>query len=415
MQTELADFIKNTTQGIEAERILRACVHCGFCNATCPTYQLLGDELDGPRGRIYQIKQVLEGQPATLNTQTHLDRCLTCRNCETTCPSGVEYSKLLDLGREVVAQQVARPIAQRVIRWSLRKLLTTPGMFATAFALGRIVSPVLPAILKAKLPAAPATPGAIQRSRQNSRQSSHRRKVILTEGCVQPTYKPDINIQAARVLDKLGIETITAPQERCCGAVSFHLDAQAEAKQLMRRNIDAWWPYIEAGAEAIVSSASGCGVMIKDYAQALAQDPVYREKARKVTALTCDLSEMIDREDLTPFATDNAIKVAFQSPCTLQHGQKLSGKVERILSRAGYTLIPVSNPHFCCGAAGTYSILQKSLSKKLQKNKIDSLQQGKPAIIATANIGCQIHLEAVTDIPVKHWIQLLDSGVDNDK
>lgn len=400
METRLAEFIKHTPEGEEADRILRACVHCGFCTATCPTYQLLGDELDGPRGRIYQIKLVLEGEAATATTQLHLDRCLTCRNCETTCPSGVQYGRLLDIGREVVSEQVKRSPMQNAIRWSLRKLLITPGLFAPALGIGRMMRPILPEMLKKKIPPVQETP--------LKPESVLDRKMLVTEGCVQPTYNPATNASLSRILHRLGIESVTVNEERCCGAVSFHLDAHDEAKELMRANIDAWWPHIEGGAEAIVSSASGCGVMIKDYARVLADDPVYSAKALRVAELAKDVVEVIEAEDLSAIEITHPRRVAFQSPCTLQHGQKLAGRVEALLERVGYRLMPVADPHFCCGSAGTYSVLQKDLSLKLRQRKIESLEEAQPNIIATANIGCHLHLEEATEIPVKHWIELLD-------
>lgn len=400
METRLADFIKDTPKGREADSILRACVHCGFCTATCPTYQLLGDELDGPRGRIYQIKQVLEGEVATATTQLHLDRCLTCRSCETTCPSGVQYGKLLDIGRELVGQQVSRSITQRITRWVLRKLLITPGLFDPALAIGRAVRPILPEVLKKKIPPkqeVPAVPTAV-----------HQRQVILTQGCVQPSYKPATNAALRRVLHRLNIGVISAQEERCCGAASYHLDAVEEAKSLMRRNIDTWWPHIEAGASAIISTASGCGVMIKDYGHILGDDDVYAEKARRVSAITKDAVELLEQEDLSAIETSHPIRIAFQSPCTLQHGQKLTGRVEAVLKKVGYRLTPVDDPHLCCGSAGTYSILQKKIALELRQRKIGSLEQGNPKVIATANIGCHLHLEEATEIPVKHWLELLD-------
>ena len=400
METRLADFIKDTPKGREADSILRACVHCGFCTATCPTYQLLGDELDGPRGRIYQIKQVLEGEAATATTQLHLDRCLTCRSCETTCPSGVQYGRLLDIGRELVGKQVPRSVTQRLTRWVLRKLLITPGLFDPALAIGRTVRPILPEVLKKKIPPkqeVPVVPAA-----------AHERQIILTQGCVQPSYKPATNASLCRVLHRLNIGVITVQEERCCGAASFHLDALEEAKRLMRRNIDVWWPHIEAGASAIISTASGCGVMIKDYGHILADDEAYAEKASRVSALTKDAVELLEQEDLSSIETAHPLRIAFQSPCTLQHGQKLAGSVEAVLKKVGYRLTPVDDPHLCCGSAGTYSILQKKISLELRQRKIESLEQGSPKVIATANIGCHLHLEEATDIPVKHWLELLD-------
>ncbi|MDE0097449.1 MAG: glycolate oxidase subunit GlcF [Gammaproteobacteria bacterium] len=402
METRLADFIRDTPHGREADAILRACVHCGFCTATCPTYQLLGDELDGPRGRIYQIKQVLEGLQPDRSTRMHLDRCLTCRSCETTCPSGVRYSRLLDIGRAVVAEKLPRPLHQRLLRWSLRKILTVPGLFAPMLSLGQMTRGLQPAFLREKVPPrqkAPPIPAP-----------SHSRKVILAEGCVQPAYKPATNASLARILHRAGIDAIRAPGERCCGAVSFHLDAEAEALDLMRANIDAWWPHIEAGAEAIISSASGCGVMIKDYARALEHDPQYVERAATVSGLCLDAVEFLSRVTLAPVEEDSRLTVAFQSPCTLQHGQQLAGRVEALLSAAGHTVVPVPDSHMCCGSAGTYSILQKSLSMRLRDRKISCLMEGNPDAIATANIGCQLHLENAARVPVRHWVELLDDG-----
>ncbi len=402
MQTNLADFIKDTPEGIEADRILRSCVHCGFCLATCPTYNLLGDELDSPRGRIYQIKQVLEGQLATETTQLHLDRCLTCRNCETTCPSGVQYGRLLDIGREVVSRQVVRSGSERLTRWLLRKLLTSKGVFGPMLRMGRWFRPIMPGVIRAKLPARSA--GA------SIPQPAYQRKMILLEGCVQPSYKPGINASISRILYRLGIDTVKVGGEQCCGAVSQHLGAEGEAKDLMRRNIDAWWPHIEAGAEAIISSASGCGVMVKDYFHALESDPVYGPKAEQVSAITLDICEVLDREDLAPIRIPDPGRVAFQSPCTLQHGQNLGGRVEGILGKLGFQLVSVADGHFCCGSAGTYSILQQDLSHQLLKNKISNLTAAKPQVVATANIGCLLHLEASTNIPIKHWVELLDDA-----
>lgn len=401
METHLADFIKDTPAGSEADSILRACVHCGFCNATCPTYQLLGDELDGPRGRIYQIKQVLEGTPATPTIQQHLDRCLTCRNCETTCPSGVQYGRLLDIGRAAVDQQVDRPGSARVARWGLRKLMITPGLFDKAIGLGRLVRPLLPRTLKSKILRKEVPP--------TRPRSCHKRKMILLEGCVQSTLKPTTNASAARILHQLGIDTISAPAERCCGAASFHLDAHEEALQLMRANIDAWWPYIDHGVEAIISAASGCGVLVKEYGYHLQDDAVYAEKARHVSALARDVVEVLESEALADLPSPGPVqRIAFHPPCTLQHGQKLAGRVEALLEARGFELLPVADSHLCCGSAGTYSILQKDLSTQLQSRKIAALEKNRPQVIATANIGCHLHLEAATEIPVVHWIELLD-------
>ncbi len=411
METTLAEFIKGTPQGDEAESILRKCVHCGFCTATCPTYQLLGDELDGPRGRIYLIKQVLEGAEATAKTQLHLDRCLTCRSCETTCPSGVHYSRLLDIGRSVVEQQVGRSANETLQRMALRAVVPHPSRFGPLLKLGQLARPFLPAALKQKVPAnivpAPAWP-----------QTQHARKMLVLEGCAQPALSPATNAAAARVLDRLGITLLHAPAVRgagCCGAVSFHLNAEAEALTAMRRNIDAWWPHIEAGAERIVITASGCGVMVADYSHALACDAAYADKARRVSALACDISDVIAAElprlqtlNAQPSAP-SAKRIAFHAPCTLQHGLKKKGAVEALLTQLGFELTPVADAHLCCGSAGTYSILQPELSNRLRANKIAALEAGTPTEIVTANIGCQSHLQAVSKQPVRHWIELLDA------
>ena len=407
METKLADFIKDTPQGAEAESILRKCVHCGFCTATCPTYQLLGDELDGPRGRIYLIKQVLEGVEATAKTQLHLDRCLTCRSCETTCPSGVHYSRLLDIGRAVVDQQVGRSADETLQRLALRKIVPHPSRFGPLLKLGQLARPLLPAALKQKVPAqvapAPAWP-----------HTQHARNMLVLEGCAQPALSPATNVAAARVLDRLGITLVRAAAAGCCGAVSFHLNAQTEAQAAMRRNIDAWWPHIEAGAERIVITASGCGVMVQDYGHALAHDTDYAAKAARVSALACDISDVVAAElprlqALSPQPSTPKKPIAFHAPCTLQHGLKKKGTVEALLTQLGFELTPVADAHLCCGSAGTYSILQPALSNRLRAQKIRALEAGAPAEIVTANIGCQSHLQAAATRPVRHWIELLDA------
>jgi len=406
MQTALLKQILASPEGQEAESILRACVHCGFCTATCPTYQLLGDELDGPRGRIYLIKQMLEGQPVSQHTRLHLDRCLSCRACETTCPSGVRYGRLLDIGREQVEKQVPRPAPQRLLRWGLRQLLPYPRRFGALLRLGQLARPLLPVPLRRKVP-----------ERQHSMvrpQVDRPRHMLLLEGCAQSVATPLTNDVAARLLDRLGISLLSPPGAGCCGAGSHHLGAGDEALLFMKCNIDAWWPAIEAGAEAILISASGCGVMVKEYGPLLRNDPLYRDKAQRVSELAKDLSEILATEDLAPLEVDGAgRRIAFQLPCTLQHGQQLNGVVESILRRLGFELTPVANPHLCCGSAGTYSILQPGLSKRLLEDKLNNLQRGDPELIATANVGCQLHLQTTADRPVRHWIELLDPAQKN--
>lgn len=404
MQTNIVKKYIDTAKGQEAEQVLRSCVHCGFCTATCPTYQLLGDELDSPRGRIYLIKQLLEGHEVSNKTQLHLDRCLTCRSCETTCPSGVQYGKLVDIGRELTEQLISRPMLTRLTRFALRKIIPYPARFSSLLKLGVMFSPVLPASLKKKVPSftkASTWP-----------QNNHARRMLALEGCAQSVVTPDTNAATARILDRLGIELITARKSGCCGAVSHHLSAMDEGQDFMRRNIDAWWPYIEQGVEAIVITASGCGTMVKDYAHLLSHDEAYAEKAKQISALAKDISEILHKEDLSvlPFASIDK-KVAFHSPCTLQHGQQLNGVVESLLTGIGFTLTEITDPHLCCGSAGTYSILQSKLSQQLLNNKINSLQQGNPELIATANIGCQMHMSSKAKVPVKHWIELIDESM----
>jgi glycolate oxidase iron-sulfur subunit len=406
MQTHLADWIRDTPQGIEADSILRKCVHCGFCLATCPTYQLLGDELDSPRGRIYLMKQMLEGSPVTERTQRHLDRCLTCRACETTCPSGVQYGRLVDIGREVMEEKVGRGPVEALQRWAIRRSLLSRPLFGAALGLGRLLRALLPAALARRIPEkrfAGAWPA-----------STRTRKMLVLQGCVQPSIAPSINAAAARVLDRLGISLLSVPESGCCGAVSHHMNAHAEALQYVRRNVDAWWPHVEAGAEAIVITASGCGTMVADYGHLLREDPAYAERAARISALAKDVSEVVAAEGS---ALANAFagrkpggeKLAFHSPCSLQHGLKIRGVVESILLDAGFTLTAVPDAHLCCGSAGTYSILQPTLSKQLLQNKVAALESGAPEVIATANIGCLTQIASGTGRPVRHWIEILDA------
>ncbi len=401
MQTQLLPEFLKTPEGREADAILRACVHCGFCTATCPTYQLLGDELDGPRGRIYQIKQVLEGRTPTRITQGHLDRCLTCRSCETTCPSGVRYARLADIGRHLVDRQVRRPMGERWLRAALVALVPHPARFAFLAGLGRLVRPLLPSALAAKVPQ-PRPAGLWPKPRGRAR-------VLALAGCVQSVATPRTNAAAARILDRLGLDLVTAPNAGCCGAVAYHLGAQADGLDAMRRNIDAWWPEIERGCTAILIGASACAALVKEYGELLRHDPGYAERAERVSALARDPAELLGKLDLAPLGQPGrGRRVAFHAPCTLQHGQRLKGVVEPILARAGFALTPVPDAHLCCGSAGTYSITQPKLSLQLRANKLKSLESGAPDLIATANIGCQLHLGPGTRLPVVHWLELLD-------
>ena len=403
MQTKLAESFRNTPEGDAAERILRSCVHCGFCLATCPTYQILGNELDSPRGRIYLMKQVLEGATPTAKTQLHLDRCLTCRNCETTCPSGVEYGKLLDIGRHIVEDKVGRGVSESATRTALKTGLGTPLLFNTALKLGQGVRSLMPASLKARIPATEAT-GYWPQPR-------HARRMLVLQGCVQPGLKPNINTATARVLDRIGISLITASEAGCCGALAHHLNDTNTGLAAARRNIDAWLPHLDAGVEAIVMTASGCGVMVKDYGWLLRDDAAYSEKAARIAAATQDISEVLvaERDALKRQAARSAPKrIAYHPPCTLQHGQKLTGGVEALLTDAGFELTHVNEKHLCCGSAGTYSILQPDIANQLKTRKLGHLQAGQPEMIVTANIGCLTHLQSGSAVPVKHWIEVMD-------
>ncbi|WP_347929617.1 glycolate oxidase subunit GlcF [Pseudomonas helvetica] len=401
MQTTLSDQAKRLPRAAEAESILRTCVHCGFCNATCPTYQLLGDELDGPRGRIYLIKQVLEGHPATAQTQLHLDRCLSCRACETTCPSGVDYHNLLDIGRAVVDQAVPRSAAQRVLRQGLRAMAPNPGLFKALLQIGATFRPLMPRDLEAKLPRDVPPAG-------NWPTTVHARKVLMLEGCVQPGLSPNTNAAAARVLDRLGISVSSVHQAGCCGALDYHLDAQEQGLNRARQNIDAWWPALENGAEAIVQTASGCGAFIKDYGHLLKTDPAYAAKAKRVSEMSKDLVEILRNEPLERVCAATERRIAFHCPCTLQHALKLGGAVEELLTRLGFNLTSVPDSHLCCGSAGTYSLTQPVLARQLRDNRLNALESGRPELIVTANIGCQSHLASAGRTPVRHWIELVD-------
>jgi glycolate oxidase iron-sulfur subunit len=403
MQTQLADWIRDTPEGMEADAILRKCVHCGFCTATCPTYQLLGDELDSPRGRIYLMKQMLEGGEVSTKTQLHLDRCLTCRSCETTCPSGVQYGRLVDIGRKLVDDRVQRPLMQRLMRGALKTGLTSP-LFAPAMKMGQLVRPLLPTSLKAKVPAAQDAGAYPSRH--------HTRRMILLEGCVQPAMAPNINTSTARVLDALGIEVVRPASAGCCGAIRYHLNDHDGGLDDARRNIDAWWPLIEGGTEAIVMNASGCGQQVKEYEHMLARDPAYASKAKRVSELTKDVAEILPAlgdELKRKLGKAAAGKVVFHSPCTLQHGLKVKGAVEALLTSLGATVPPVGEGHFCCGSAGTYSVLQADLSIQLRDRRLGHLQAPQPETILSANIGCITHLQSGTETRVMHWIEWLDA------
>jgi len=412
MQTNISNDFLQTAEGIEANRILRSCVHCGFCNATCPTYQLLGDELDGPRGRIYLIKQMLEGNTAGKQTQLHLDRCLTCRNCESTCPSGVNYSQLLNIGRAYINKNVARGPTQHLLHFSLRKLFLSRFLFSFLLGCGQLLKPVLPNSLKKSIPD--------KQKKILFQKTSQTRKILLVTGCVQPGLKPNIDIAAKIIFDKLGIECVEPASTVCCGSLSHHLNAEEEAIGIMKNNIDHWWPLLENKTiEAICMTASGCGIAIKEYEQTLANDPDYANKAAAISALYKDPAEIVaqavDTNRQTTLARlgnqagrqPGGKNIAFHPPCTLQHGLQLNDLIEPVLTACGYSLQPFADAHLCCGSAGTYSITQKKLSQQLLSNKLNNIIKAEPDIIVTANIGCQLHLQSGTDTPVKHWLELL--------
>ncbi len=406
MQTTIAPELANDPRAIAATEVLKKCVHCGFCLATCPTYNLLGDELDSPRGRIYLIKQVVEGHEPTAATRTHLDRCLTCRNCETTCPSGVEYGHLVDLGRSLVEDKVPRSGVDKWLRKGILSVLPYSKRVTPLVKLGQVVKPLLPGALGRAVPASQTVPALPT--------TQHERHMLVLDGCVQPSMAPATNASAVRVLDALGISLNGAAESGCCGAVHYHLNEQEAAKNFIRRNIDAWWPSVEAGCEAIIVTASGCGVMVKDYGHVLADDAAYADKAARVSALAKDIVEVVGdvlaSEDLSRFKETAAAvgKVAFHPPCTLQHGQKLPQVTERLLARLGFNLTPVADAHTCCGSAGTYSIFQPAISQQLKENKVRNLLAGQPDIIATANIGCQLQIQGGSGQTVVHWIELVD-------
>ena len=403
MQTNLADFMRNTPDGEEADAILRKCVHCGFCTATCPTYQLLGDELDGPRGRIYLIKQMVEGAPVTRSTQTHLDRCLTCRSCETTCPSGVQYGRLVEIGRKITEEKITRPIGQRLMRRVLASFVPNSALFTPTMRLGQHVRRLLPKKLRDKVPA---------RQRMLEWPSAtHSRKMLMLAGCVQPSMMPNVNIATARVLDALGIQTVVAPEAGCCGAIRLHLGYTDEALDDIRANIDAWWPYVEQGAEAIVMNASGCGVTVMEYAHLLRDDPAYAARAKRIVELTRDIAEILPdfEEPLIALARRRAVHtVAFHPPCTLQHGQQIRGKVEHLLAALDIEVRLPADSHLCCGSAGTYSLTQPALSYTLRNQKLEKLNALEPQMIVSANVGCISHLQSGTSMPVAHWIELVE-------
>ena len=400
MQTRLAPNIKQNRHAATIETILRKCVHCGFCNATCPTYQLLGDELDGPRGRIYQMKQYFEGEPANREMLRHLDRCLTCRACETTCPSGVHYSRLLEIGREMIETELPRPRLDRLRRGAIVRFINSGWLFTACLRIGQAFAWLLPAGLRHSVP---ARQPALER-----RGGSHARKVLMLAGCVQPTLAPNTNISAINLLDRLGIEVIETSGNLCCGAAAMHTSEPGYALRQVKQLIDNWWPQIESGVEAIVVTATGCGVSVRDYGELLADDPAYAQKAQKVSSLYRDLVEVVEaNSENIETVKGEGRRVAVHTPCTMQHGLGLGNRVEQLLRQAGYQICRVEEAHLCCGSAGTYSMLQPALSTRLKERKQRALTVDQPDLIATSNIGCQLQLAQGGQRPVRHWIELL--------
>jgi glycolate oxidase iron-sulfur subunit len=405
MQTQIASWARDTDYGRDADAILRRCVHCGFCTATCPTYQVLGDELDSPRGRIYLIKQMLEGAEPTQATQAHLDRCLTCRNCETTCPSGVEYGHLIDIGRSLAESRVRRPLGQRVKRALLRKGMNS-RWFAPAMRLGQALRPLLPAAIRAKVPERRAV-GELPDGR------AHTRQVLMLGGCVQPSMMPTIDAATIRVLDALGVGTLVASGSGCCGAINLHLDDVPASLAQMRANVDAWWPLVESGkVEAIVMNASGCGAMVKEYAYHLRREPAYADRAARIVSMVRDISEVV-----APHAGElrarlkSPLRAAFHPPCTLQHWQGLRPVTETLLAELGFELQPFADRHLCCGSAGAYSVMNPAMATTLRDRKLAAIAPTAPDMILSANIGCIAHLQSGTATPVRHWIEALDEGL----
>ena len=408
MQTRLTDWARNADYGSEADGILRRCTHCGFCLATCPTFLLTGDELDSPRGRIYQMKLVLEGEQPTHETLLHLDRCLTCNNCETTCPSGVEYGALVDIGRQVIGERVRRPWRERLLRGAARRVLMSRG-FGVCYKLARGLRPLLPRALKSKI-TRPRPVGVLP-----TQTPQHPRQVLLLANCVQPHMLPSIDAATTRVLDALSIGTRHASRSGCCGAINFHLDAQAAALDQMRANVDAWLPLLESCAvEAVVVNASGCGAMVKDYARHLQHDPAYADRAKRLMPYVKDIAEF-----LAPMAMElrsrmhsaPAGRCAFHPPCTLQHWMGLREETERLLRTLGFDLQPFAESHLCCGSAGTYSITQPKFATALRDRKLAAIQAGAPEFIASSNIGCICHLQSGTETPVRHWVEMVDAAM----
>ena len=399
-----------------SERILRTCVHCGFCTATCPTYVLLGDELDSPRGRIYLVKQMLEGgKPVTDRVVRHIDRCLSCLSCMTTCPSGVHYMHLVDHARKHIEHEFRRPWADRALRGLLAMVLPRPWLFRLALlgaAVSRPLVPLLPERLAAMLRLAPATvpgPSAVDRPQVFPAQGPRRARVALLGGCAQPVLAPEINEATIRLLTRHGVEVVMAAGAGCCGALTHHMGKEAPALRSARANIDAWLAEAERGGlDAVVVNASGCGTTLKDYGFMLRDDPAYAERAARVAGMAKDVTELLDGLGLLPAVADTDMVVAYHSACSMQHGQRIRQEPKRLLAAAGFVVVEPAESHLCCGSAGTYNLLQPAIAARLGARKVANLEGLRPDVIAAGNIGCLTQIGSGTAIPVVHTAQLLD-------
>ncbi|MDR3509362.1 MAG: glycolate oxidase subunit GlcF [Caulobacteraceae bacterium] len=416
MQTRFSEAQLADPDIRDSEAILRACVHCGFCTATCPTYTLLGDELDSPRGRIYLIKEMLEnGRPATEREVRHIDRCLSCMSCMTTCPSGVHYGHLVDHARVWIEKTYNRPLPDRLIRALLAWLTARPAMFRLATGLGRLAKPLaglLPARMAAMVRMSPASlpaASAIDRPQTVAAQGTRRLRVAMLSGCVQPVLSPQINEATARLLTRHGCEVVVARGAGCCGALSHHLGKEDPAKTMARANIDAWMAEIEgAGLDAIVINASGCGVVVKDYGHMFREDPAYAAKAARVAALARDPTELLEELGLMAPVRPMDLSVAYHPACPLQHGQRVREAPKALLRAAGFEVREIADAHLCCGSAGIYNILQPKIAGELGARKAANIDKLGVAVVATGNIGCITQLNALADAPVVHTLELLD-------
>lgn len=408
MKTEIHPRLIDLPLVQEADAILRKCVHCGFCTATCPTYQLLGDELDGPRGRIYLIKNLLEQDEIDHKSAQHLDRCLTCRACETTCPSGVEYGRLLDIGKQFAAERSEAPFKRRLLSWLLRAVVPRRSIFQPLLRLGQVFRSLLPGALKSHVPP--------RQSVRHDTQSEPGARILLLSGCVQASATPNVVASLQRILKAMG-QGSELVSEGCCGALDYHLAAHDAGLARMRQVIDLVYPRL-GGVDAIVSSATGCGVTIQDYPEALKYDPDYAAKAQAVADKLVDPVELLESLSLETLSLQSEPldfgerEIAVHTPCSMQHGLGLNGRVEALLKRWGLSLVTHKEGHLCCGSAGTYSILQPELSTSLRDRKLANLEAGKPAAIVTANVGCQLHLQSGTETPVMHWLELVADLLD---